>query len=116
VAVADHRNESRFPNFGPRALKAALVAVFTSHPKLVTLEVTESVFAQDSERALVVLSDLKHLGVRLALDDFGTGYSSLSYLNRFRSTSTELRRRHGTPPGRVTPSSLRSSNVPTSWV
>ena len=50
---------------------------------LLTLEVTESVFVRDSHRALLVLNDLKHLGVNLALDDFGTGYSSLSYLNRF---------------------------------
>ena len=49
----------------------------------VTLEVTESVFIQDSSRALVVLQDLKDLGVMLALDDFGTGYSSLSYLKQF---------------------------------
>lgn len=52
-------------------------------PKLVTLEVTEGVFLQDGERALVVLKQLKKLGVELALDDFGTGYSSLSYLQRF---------------------------------
>jgi diguanylate cyclase (GGDEF)-like protein len=52
-------------------------------PELVTLELTESVFVRDSHRALLVLNDLKHLGVMLALDDFGTGYSSLSYLNRF---------------------------------
>jgi diguanylate cyclase (GGDEF)-like protein len=50
---------------------------------LVTLEVTESVFLQDSARALIVLHSLKDLGVRLALDDFGTGYSSLSYLKQF---------------------------------
>jgi diguanylate cyclase (GGDEF)-like protein len=52
-------------------------------PRLLTLEVTESVFLQDSQRALVVLNDLKQLGVMLALDDFGTGYSSLSYLKQF---------------------------------
>ena len=52
-------------------------------PHLVTLEVTESVFVQDSQRALVVLNELKELGVTLALDDFGTGYSSLNYLKRF---------------------------------
>jgi diguanylate cyclase (GGDEF)-like protein len=66
---------------------AASVAdvLFGTHtnPELVTLEMTESVFVQDSQRALVVLSDLKRLGVKLALDDFGTGYSSLSYLKRF---------------------------------
>ena len=38
-------------------------------------------FVRDEERALVVLEELKELGVKLALDDFGTGYSSLGYLN-----------------------------------
>jgi diguanylate cyclase (GGDEF)-like protein len=52
-------------------------------PRLLTLEVTESVFVQDSERARVVLRELKRIGVNLALDDFGTGYSSLSYLDHF---------------------------------
>jgi diguanylate cyclase (GGDEF)-like protein len=52
-------------------------------PAHVVLELTESVFIQDAERALSVLKDLKRLGVRLALDDFGTGFSSLSYLDQF---------------------------------
>ena len=50
-------------------------------PALLTLEVTERVFVRDQERALVVLGELKALGVKLALDDFGTGYSALGYLN-----------------------------------
>jgi diguanylate cyclase (GGDEF)-like protein len=52
-------------------------------PAAVVLEVTESVFVEDGDRALRVLSELKLLGVRLALDDFGTGYCSLNYLRRF---------------------------------
>lgn len=52
-------------------------------PELVTLEMTETVFVHDTERALIVLTDLKDLGVTLALDDFGTGYSSLTYLKQF---------------------------------
>jgi EAL domain-containing protein (putative c-di-GMP-specific phosphodiesterase class I) len=51
-------------------------------PGALTLEMTEGIFIEDSERALMVLTDLKKLGVRIALDDFGTGYSSLSYLRR----------------------------------
>jgi diguanylate cyclase (GGDEF)-like protein len=59
-----------------------LVATATP-PGLLTLEITEAAFVQDPKRALVVLTDLKELGVLLALDDFGTGYSSLSYLKQF---------------------------------
>jgi diguanylate cyclase (GGDEF)-like protein len=55
----------------------------STDPRLLTLEMTETVFLQDSERAQVVLSELKKMGVNLALDDFGTGYSSLNYLKQF---------------------------------
>jgi diguanylate cyclase (GGDEF)-like protein len=47
------------------------------------LEITEAVLIDDDQTALLVLNELKSLGVGVALDDFGTGYSSLSYLRRF---------------------------------
>lgn len=52
-------------------------------PALLVLEITETAFIEDADRAAVVLEDIKRHGLRLALDDFGTGYASLSFLRRF---------------------------------
>jgi EAL domain-containing protein (putative c-di-GMP-specific phosphodiesterase class I) len=49
-------------------------------PRLLELELTESVFVQDMRVSARKLTKLRNLGVTIALDDFGTGYSSLSYL------------------------------------
>lgn len=47
---------------------------------LLEIEVTESVFLQDTAFPISQLMALKEKGFRIAIDDFGTGYSSLSYL------------------------------------
>lgn len=51
-------------------------------PAALVLEMTESLFIEETDQVMGVLADLKALGIRLALDDFGSGYSSMSYLNR----------------------------------
>lgn len=45
-----------------------------------TLELTESVLATNTEAARQSLEQLRRMGCSVALDDFGTGYSSLAYL------------------------------------
>jgi len=70
----------------------AAVATAGIDPRLLRLEITESVLLDRPEEALVVLSKIRALGVQLALDDFGTGYSSLGYLVRFPAQELKLDR------------------------
>jgi diguanylate cyclase (GGDEF)-like protein len=51
-------------------------------PEALHLELTESAVIDLVDWSLLVLGDLKALGVKLELDDFGTGYSSLAYLKQ----------------------------------
>ncbi|MCO7176874.1 putative bifunctional diguanylate cyclase/phosphodiesterase [Sporolactobacillus kofuensis] len=50
------------------------------NPKYLELEITESTMADDLDRSMRVLSEIRSIGIGVSLDDFGTGYSSLSYL------------------------------------
>jgi diguanylate cyclase (GGDEF)-like protein/PAS domain S-box-containing protein len=62
---------------------AELLERFQLPPRCLKLEITESVFSDNIEAAVGLLTQLRELGVQLSIDDFGTGYSSLSYLQRF---------------------------------
>jgi EAL domain-containing protein (putative c-di-GMP-specific phosphodiesterase class I) len=61
-------------------------------PGQLELEMTESLIAQDEEKAIATLLRLKQASVRLAIDDFGTGYSSLNHLRRFRADTLKIDR------------------------
>ena len=53
-----------------------------ANPRLLKLELTESLLVSDVEAVIEKMVALKDAGVGCSLDDFGTGYSSLSYLKR----------------------------------
>jgi EAL domain-containing protein (putative c-di-GMP-specific phosphodiesterase class I) len=80
LAVNVSTRQLMSPDFS--ATVAAVLDRTGMEPSALILEITESILIEDSERAMIVLGDLKRLGIRLALDDFGTGYSSMSYLRR----------------------------------
>lgn len=53
-----------------------------ANPKLLKLELTESMVLDEVEGTILKMEELRQLGVRFSIDDFGTGYSSLQYLKR----------------------------------
>ena len=50
-------------------------------PKLIEIEITESVLLKHSDLIITKINELRALGLRFAIDDFGTDYSSFSYLS-----------------------------------
>ena len=48
----------------------------------IVFEITESIVAEDIEKVVLIMKEIKRMGIRFSMDDFGTGYSSLSYLKR----------------------------------
>jgi diguanylate cyclase (GGDEF)-like protein/PAS domain S-box-containing protein len=51
-------------------------------PRMLKLELTESLLLEDITGTIATMSALKAIGVQFSLDDFGTGYSSLQYLKK----------------------------------
>jgi diguanylate cyclase len=67
----------------PVAIIEAAIAAEKIPPRLLEIEITESVVVRESSAVREGLERLRSLGCKIALDDFGTGYSSLAYVARF---------------------------------
>jgi len=61
-------------------------------PKLLQLELTESIMLDGTERASNTMKRLAAMGVSIAVDDFGTGYSCFSYLPRLPFNTLKIDR------------------------
>jgi EAL domain-containing protein (putative c-di-GMP-specific phosphodiesterase class I) len=91
------------PNFSEEIQSA--IARHGVNPKLLKLELTESILLENVSEIIDVMKILNKIGVRFSLDDFGTGYSSLkrlkelplhqvkidqSFVNNITTDSTDL--------------------------
>jgi diguanylate cyclase (GGDEF)-like protein/PAS domain S-box-containing protein len=81
VAVNVSAVQFKSGNLAQLVLNALTASGLPAHR--LELEITESVLIRDDESTLLILHQLRDLGVQIVLDDFGTGYSSLNYLHRF---------------------------------
>jgi diguanylate cyclase (GGDEF)-like protein/PAS domain S-box-containing protein len=80
MAVNVSARQFRQPAFVEQVLE--VIDSTGANPKLLKLELTESLLVANVESTIENMNALKAEGIGFALDDFGTGYSSLSYLKR----------------------------------
>jgi diguanylate cyclase (GGDEF)-like protein/PAS domain S-box-containing protein len=92
LAVSVNVSSRQFRQESLAGMVKAVLAEIGFDPKLLELELTESLLMDEVERSRTILAELKAIGVSLALDDFGTGYSSLSYLKGFQLDTLKIDR------------------------
>lgn len=51
-------------------------------PEMVEFELTESIYIENTNKALKLVEGFHAMGARVSMDDFGSGYSSLNLLSR----------------------------------
>ncbi len=70
----------------------AIIAEEQVDPARLSMEITETLFVNNSADVHQTLDTLQGAGVRIVIDDFGTGYSSLGYLKTFSVDGIKLDR------------------------
>lgn len=82
VSVPVSVNVSRVDMFDSDLVETmvSLIRRYDLKPEEFLLEITESVYTQDSEQIIRTVNRLKDAGFLIEMDDFGTGYSSLNMI------------------------------------
>ena len=80
VSVNASRRDLLQPDFLKKIREPA--ERFGVDPRLVHMEITESVYMEDAELLAPIVREVQKLGIRIELDDFGAGFSSLGILSK----------------------------------
>ena len=67
-----------------------IIKGFKLHPSFLTVEITENILIDKTDKVIDDINKLKSYGMKVSLDDFGTGYSSLSYLDSFEIDTLKI--------------------------
>ena len=81
--------------FGDLSLPARIHDILQSHGldgSRLEIEITERAVVADFDKALVIITELCALGIRISMDDFGTGTSSLATLARLPFSKIKIDR------------------------
>lgn len=90
VSINISRAQFATHNF-PQTLHAALLCADVN-PQLIELELTESLFMDNSSIVQTNLRATQESGVKIAIDDFGTGYSCLATLKDINASKLKIDR------------------------
>ena len=90
VSINISRAQFAMPHF-PQTLHAALLCS-NVEPQRVELELTESLFMDNSSIVQINLRATKDTGVRISIDDFGTGFSCLATLKDIHASKLKIDR------------------------
>ena len=90
VSINISRAQFSMPHF-PQTLHAALLCANVD-PQRIELELTESLFMDNSSIVQINLRATKDTGVKISIDDFGTGFSCLATLKDIHASKLKIDR------------------------
>ena len=90
IPISVNMSRIHLRNRGFSAQVRAIVDKYEIPPEEIDLEVTESVFVDDSGILIEMMNELKAQGFRLSIDDFGAGYSALNLLKDLPSDTIKI--------------------------
>ncbi len=77
-------------DFGRRLM--AILERYATDPRLIHIELTESVALRNVDAVVEQMAALSHQGIEFSIDDFGTGHSSLARLSQLGATTLKIDR------------------------
>jgi diguanylate cyclase (GGDEF)-like protein/PAS domain S-box-containing protein len=90
VPVSVNLSSSEFGRAGIVDDIAASIDAAALPPRLIEIELTESVALGDVDRTAATIAELRELGVTVAIDDFGAGYASFAQLKRLPVSTLKI--------------------------
>jgi len=90
IPIAVNISGEQFKKSSVSQLLNSVLEEYDLDTKYLQIEITESIFIEQSEAVLTDIKAIEGMGIQIILDDFGMGYSSLSYLKHFSPSKLKI--------------------------